>query len=232
MSDINPDLAAQEVDEDLRRDQVNALWKAYGKYIIGAAVGVVLVVAGNEIYKAQKLSAQETNSAAFGEVVDKITDGNANAVELWAESATTLSGGYAALADFRLATAEVEAGNVDTAIAKFDAVASSSSIDTSLQQLAQLRAALLIVEKKNNPDDARGRFSALAIKGQPWYYTATEQIAFIDMQQGRNTEALSGFNILIDDTATPQSISSRARQFRDLLTEKTAVAVGDVENAG
>lgn len=218
MSDINPDLAAQEVDEDLRRDQLNALWKAYGKYVVGAAVGVVLAVAGTEVYKAQKQSAQEANSTAFGAVVDQVDENGGDAVQLWENAEGNFTDGYSALAEFRLATAAMEAGDFDKAIATLDAAATSSSIDTALQQLAQLRAALIIAEHKGDLDDARGRLTVLAVKDKPWYYTATEQLAYIDMQQNRNEEALSLFNMLIEDTGTPQSIGARARQFRDMLT--------------
>jgi len=36
----------REVDEELRRDRLMALWKRFGPYLIGAAVALVLVVAG------------------------------------------------------------------------------------------------------------------------------------------------------------------------------------------
>ncbi|MCK0069909.1 tetratricopeptide repeat protein [Kordiimonas laminariae] len=227
MSDINPDLAAQEVDEDLRRDQLNALWKAYGKYLVGAAVGVVLVVAGTEVYKAQKQSTQEENSSKFGAVIEQVEANKTNAVALWEGAESGLSDGYSALAEFRLATAAIEAGDFDKAIATLDAAATSSAIDSALQQLAQLRAALIVAEHKGDLDNARGRLSVLAVKDKPWYYTATEQLAYIDLQQNKTEEALSRFNMLVDDTATPQSISTRARQFRDMLSAQAEEGVGN-----
>ncbi len=40
------DAFIREVDEDLRQKQINNLWKKYGKFIIGIAFGIVLLVSG------------------------------------------------------------------------------------------------------------------------------------------------------------------------------------------
>ena len=35
----------REVDDDLRQDQYFKLWKQYGRFLVGAAVGVVVATA-------------------------------------------------------------------------------------------------------------------------------------------------------------------------------------------
>lgn len=224
MSDNNPDLAAQEVDEELRRDQLNALWKTYGKYIIGGAVGIVLAVAGNEIYTSQVESGQEANARQFEAANSGSTVEGANAAAVWAETVPTLSGGYAALAELRLAQELSKAGDIDGAVAAYDSVAAQGAHDVVLTDFAKLMAALLIAEKKADLDTAYGRLSVIASKGMPWYYSALEQLAFIDMQKGRSTDAHNKFLLLAGDTETPQSISTRAAQFRDLLEEQQRAA--------
>ena len=44
------DAFIREVDEDLRQKQINNLWKKYGKFIIGIAFGIVLLVSGRALY--------------------------------------------------------------------------------------------------------------------------------------------------------------------------------------
>lgn len=224
MSDNNPDLAAQEVDEELRRDQLNALWKAYGKYIIGGAVGIVLAVAGNEIYTSQVKNAQEANAKVFETAMSRGETDSANAAAVWQDALPNLSGGYVTLAALRAAQAEARAGNIDAAIAAYDSIASSGEQDVVLADFAKLMAGLLVAEQKGDLDAARGRLSTIAQKGMPWYYSALEQIAFIDMRQGQTTEAYNKFLRLAGDSETPQTISGRAAQFRDLLEEEQRTA--------
>lgn len=232
MADNNPDLEAQAVDEALRRDQMNALWKAYGKYVIGGAVGIVLAVGGSQLYEYQVHSTQETNSAIFSDAEKEALVEGADTVEIWQQTADKIKDGYVALADLRLAAEYAKAGNVEAALKTYDVLAADGASDKILRDYAQLLAALLVLDKKSDFVDARRRFSVLAVKGEPWYFSATEQLAFIDMKQGALDLALAQFSVLADDGDTPQTIAARARQFRDMLegrgvgktpvTEKTA----------
>lgn len=217
MSDVNPDLAAQEVDDELRRDQLNAMWKAYGRYIIGGAVGIVLAVGGTQLYKYQVRSGQETNSAQFASVKNQVGDAQADVASLWAGSVPNLEAGYAALAELQAAGAFSKAGDYLAAIRAYDALAASTNGDIVLREYAQLMAALLTVGKVGDLEGARSRFSVLASPEQPWYFSATEQLAFMDMKQGDVASAYDRFASLADNTGAPQSIGVRARQFRDML---------------
>ncbi|MDB5622431.1 MAG: tetratricopeptide repeat protein [Devosia sp.] len=45
---MSQDNIFREVDEELRSDRMRAFWRRFAPYILGAAVGVVLIVAINE----------------------------------------------------------------------------------------------------------------------------------------------------------------------------------------
>lgn len=217
MSDTNPDLAAQEVDDELRRDEMNRLWKKYGKFVIGGAVGIVLAVGGTQLYKYQVRSTQESNSAKFSGAMEKAEADGADAAAIWSAVAPELDAGYAALAELRAASALAAAGKAEAAIAAYDALAASTDGDIILREYAQLRAGLLVVDKTGDLDGARSRFTVLAVAEKPWYYSAVEQLAFLDMKQGDTETAYERFATLADDAGTPQSIGTRARNFRDML---------------
>jgi len=243
VSDTNPDLAAQEVDDELRRDQLNAMWKAYGRYIIGGAVGIVLAVGGTQLYKYQVRSGQEVNSARFASAATLADEANADAVAIWSNAVSGLETGYSALAQLNAAAAQAKAGNVQGAVDAYDALAASTKGDLLLREYAQLMAALLVVDQFGDWDAARGRFSALAAPGQPWYFSASEQLAFIDLKQGDLASAYDRFAALADNSGAPQSVGTRARQFRDMLErllpsvinlpkEDAPQATADTQNEG
>ena len=56
----------KEVDEDLRRDNFEKLWKKYGFYFIGLAVTVVLAVAGVQGWRAYDLDQRGKMSDRYG----------------------------------------------------------------------------------------------------------------------------------------------------------------------
>jgi len=224
VSDNNPDLAAQEVDEDLRRDQLLALWKTYGKYIIGASVGIALIVGTNQIYTSQVRSAQERSAKAFEEATVAAAVEGADQIAIWEQAANTVSDGYSILTGIRNAKAIAATGDIAGAISAYDTVAADSNADEVLQDLARLQAAILISTDVNKSDEARSRFALIAVKGKPWYFSAMEQLAFLTMKSGNTEEALAKFSLLADDSDTPQSIKTRAAQFRSMLESKNVAS--------
>ena len=60
MSDI-----FREIDEELRRDNLLKLWSRYGRYIIGAAVFVLVVAGGIVAWRDHQLSERRAQSARY-----------------------------------------------------------------------------------------------------------------------------------------------------------------------
>jgi len=216
VSDINSDLIAQEVDDEVRRERMNLLWKNYGKYVIGAAVGVVLVVAGREIYNWRVSSIESQHSEAFQAAMEAAEIEGADAAAIWRETMPKLGGGYVALAQLRQAAALVDGGDTSGAIATYDALAASDTGSAALRELATLKSAMLMISQ-NDLDGARSKLATIAVKGRAWYFSAQEQLALIDLQQGDFDSALVKFTLLADDAETPRSIQARASQFRTFI---------------
>jgi len=231
VSDTNPDLAAQEVDEELRRDQLKALWKAYGKFVVGGAIGVVLAVGGYQLNTYLTQSSQEEASSAFAAALEASSQkAGSEAADVWADAANGLEGGYEALANIRAAQALAAEGRVAEAVVAYDKVTAASDVDLVLRDYAGLMAALLLVE--TDLVAARGRFVTLSTDEAPWKFSAKEQLAYIELKEGRFQEAYDQFAALASDSGTPQTISLRAQQFRDMLESKLSAQAEDATEAG
>lgn len=224
MSDINSDLIAQEVDDEVRRERMNALWKAYGKYVIGAAVGVVLVVAGREIYNWQVKKTESAQSEAFASALEDAQVEGADVSAIWQAAMPNLGDGYGALAQLRLAGALVADGKNEDALAVYEALSKNTKADEALRDLATLKAGMLMVGRPDSLDAAKSKLATIAVKGKAWYFTAQEQLALIDLKQGDTDAALLKFTLLADDAQTPQTIQARARQFRDFIETQNFAA--------
>ena len=223
VSDINSDLIAQEVDDEVRRERMNQLWSAYGKYLIGLAVGIVLLVGGREGYTSYVQSQEEASSTAFEAAVIASSEDSANAVEIWKKALPELNGGYATLGQMRLAAAASANGDVAGAIASYDAIAADSSADPSLRSMAQLFAGMLVSREGSDLDAARARLSVVAIKGEPWYFSALEQLALVDIKKGDKEAALAGFSQLVSDAETPAGIRTRATQLKSAIEKELGI---------
>ena len=68
------DVLFQEIEDDLRQEQTNKLWTDYGKYIVGAALALVIGVAGFQGWKNYDLEKRQVAGETFASVQHLIAD--------------------------------------------------------------------------------------------------------------------------------------------------------------
>ena len=97
MSDI-----FQQVDEEVRREQLKKLWERYGSLLIAACVLVVLATAGWRTYEWYQAKEAAEASAKFEAAVALVNDGkNKEAEEAFGQIAAGSTTSYRMLAKFR-----------------------------------------------------------------------------------------------------------------------------------
>lgn len=223
MSDLNSDLITQEVDEEVRRERMRQLWSAYGRYLIGLAVGIVLLVGGREAYTAIVVSQEEASSAAFETAEKQAIEDSANAAQIWEQTLANVDGGYETIGRLRLAASAAANGDIPGAIAAYDTIAADGATDPSLRSLAQLFAGMLLSRDGQDLDGARARLSVVAIQGEPWYFSALEQLALVDIKMGDKEAALQNLDQLVNDSQTPASIQTRAGQLKQAIEAELGI---------
>ncbi len=212
----NPDLAFKEVDDEVRRERMHALWKAYGKYLISMVVGVVLVVAGREGWSEYKRTTEEGHAAVFAEAVTAAALVE-DPTSIWTDAEADTGPSYGALGQLRLAASLLDASKTDEALAVYKALSTDSTADIRFRELATLNSAIIISDKKNDAATARSLLSSISQKGKIWYHSATEQLAILDIVEGNLDAALNKISQLENDPQTPQAIRSRSTQFRSVI---------------
>lgn len=208
MSDI-----IREVDEELRRENWEKLWKKYGKLAIAAAIALVLgtaaVVGWREYDRSQRMEAGERFGAVIAEVEN--TKDPAQAADVLAAYIPDAPDGYATLARLREAKLRADAGDREAAIAIYDALAADSAVEPLFRDLAALYSVRMQVDG-GDPATLNARLSPLAVDGNPWRYTARELQAVVAMNSGDNSAAREIFTRLADDMDTPDSLRARATE--------------------
>ncbi|MGD1935142.1 MAG: tetratricopeptide repeat protein [Candidatus Phaeomarinobacter sp.] len=205
MSDI-----FREVEEDLRRERAEDLWKSYGAYAIGAVVGIIAIVAGVSWWNSASQSAAEGAAREFVAASQLVEEGDTQAAaDAFAAIAESASGGYEAAASLRAASLQAQAGDVEGAIATFDAIAAGGG-DETLKGLASIRAALLMADTAS-PDDLKIRLTPLAAVDSPWRFSALELLGYAALRDSDTNSAAEYYQQLADATGGPPLARERAR---------------------
>ena len=214
---MSDDSFIREVNEELRQDQAKALWSRFGPLIIGLAVLIVVATAawvGYQYWTQSRANASGDRFSAALELADKGQNDDALAALRALEGDG--HGAYPVLARLRAATVLAEKGETDAAVAEFDAVASDGSVPSSIQDMALLRAAYLLVDHGAYADVA-ARVEVLTADSSVLRHAAREALALAAWREGRSADALTLFEQIVDDEEAPRNTRQRAEIMVELL---------------
>ncbi len=213
MSDI-----FQEVDEELRRDKAQQIWRRHGRWILGAAILLVLGVAGYQFWKIYTLHRQEAAGAAYVAAYEAALADPAKAGDFLGPIATADSG-YGQLAKLDLAGLALKAGDKEKAVALFAAASEDPGLLPPLRDLARILAAYVELDLGKN-EAAAARIADLAAPGQAYRPAALEISALAAFAAGDKEKARTLYEELAKlaaEPGAPANLAERAKIMRDRL---------------
>lgn len=202
----------QEVDDELRRDRIRKLWRQLGPFVIGAAVLVVVVVAGYEGWTWWQKTQSSKSSDLFYSAT-KIADGTDFDAAKTALDGVIKdgSGGYPMLAQFRQAALLAQQGKIDDAVAAYDGLSSSVS-NTHLRELALILAGNLLIDK-GDVGAVQQRVGGSLTPESPLRNAAREVLGLAQYKAGKLDDAMTSFNAIMTDPGVTSDIRSRIQIF-------------------
>jgi hypothetical protein len=205
-----------EVDEEVRRDQLKKLWDRYSIYIIAGALLIIAGVGGWRGYQYLEAQKAAEAGAAFDRAVD-LSDANkhAEAEAAFNELATKAPSGYRTLARMR-AAGEVASRDRQAAAKMFDGIAADRSVGTEQQNLAKVRAAEMLLDTASYPD-MLARLEPSTTPEATYRHTARELLALSAWRANDMAAARKWLDLIGNDGETPPSMRSRAEAMQALL---------------
>jgi hypothetical protein len=201
----NADGFIEEVTEEVRKDQLFAMYKKYGWIAVVVIVGIVGGAGLIEYRKAAAISAAQTRGdtliAALN--LDEASARNDALAAIGNSDEST-----AVIAEFHRAGMLMEEGDEAGALAIYDALKSDGEI---YGQVATLKA-ILIRGNDMEMESRMNELNVLAAAGNPFRTLALEQIAMAQLDAGDNDKAIETLVSLLNEAGVSQSLSSRTRQ--------------------
>ncbi|EME71991.1 hypothetical protein H261_00390 [Paramagnetospirillum caucaseum] len=216
MTDKHDDAAAalliKEVDEDLRQDELNRLWKKHGGLLTAGVVALVLSVAGWQGWKAWDAKQRQAASSRYSETSALVEQGKAGeAAEVLGKLAAEGPKGYRLLADLRRADMAQQAGDFTGAATLYGKIAADSSVDKVYRDMSAIRAAYLILDS-GDPAAIEKSVEPLAVESSSWRHSAREILALLALKRGQAPRAAELFAKIAEDAAAPQGLRTRAAE--------------------
>lgn len=205
-----------EVDEEVRREQLKKLWDKYSLYFIALMVLVVAAVGGWRGYQYLEAKKAAEAGAIFEKAVELSEQGkHAEAETAFADLAAKAPSGYRTLARLR-AAAEVSARDPEAAAKMYDDIAADSSVGSEWRDLAKIRAAGLLVDSVSYAD-IQQRLESSAEPKSIFRHGARELLALSAWRNNDMTAARKWVDAIAEDGETPPGLRSRAEALQALL---------------
>lgn len=202
----------REVEEEIRHERYAKLWAKYGKYVIGAAVALVVATAATVAWRDHQRKERAAESERYAAGMMMIAENKLpEAADAFAALAKDAGGDYGALARLEEAGLRAQAGDAAGAQRAYDQLAADSGAKRSLRDLAVLLSVMDDLDKID-PAEGRARLKPLLAEENPWRFSARELTALLALRVGDIAGAKEAYKAVADDQNAPPALRARATE--------------------
>lgn len=206
-----------EVDEEVRREQLKKLWDRYSIHLIALAVLIVAGIAGWRGYEYWVTKKAAVAGAQFEAAIALSEQGKeAEAEAAFAKVAAEAPAGYRVLARMRAASVLGQSKPAD-AVKAFDELSADASLGAIWQDLAAVRAGMLLVDTAPLAD-MRRRLDPVAEPTRSFRHTARELLALSAWRNHDFAAARKYLDMIAGDAESPIGVRARADVLSALIT--------------
>ena len=213
----------REVEEDVRRERIQKLWKAYGSYVIALLVLLFAGIGGWQLWQRHEEEERAKVAAAYI-AAQRISNPQA-AAGAFVDVARTAPGGYSLVARLSQAAAMAASNQQAGAIDLYKQIAKDDH--GTIGMVARLRAAWVMADSAPR-GQLEDLLKPLTQPGNAWRENAEEVLAYADYRAMDTKSALAKYSALALDPAAPDSLRNRAQAMAAYLKNGGAVAYGTV----
>lgn len=201
-----------EVNEDIKNEELNKCLKKYGPKVVIASILIVLFTAARVVYDNHKTSVNQKQTV----IISDISSPGISANDIIEQSAD-LDATHKFLSEFIIAAAHADAGELEKANVVYEKIISDASVSVEYKDLAKLYVSQNILNMEaGDLKKANSLIKSMLVKDNAFYYIAIEQKALIEAKMGNDEAAKSIFTDLSGDVNAPSEIKDRAEKLKTL----------------
>lgn len=207
----------REVDEDLRRERMKALWDTYGWYIVGVCVLIIAITAGYRGWEYWQTRQAAIAGDEFMTTMGIADEGNSeetvSILEAYKDGANS---SYEILASFRAASALANAGKTEEALKAFTELGRDASLAAPYQDLARIRAGYLAIESESY-EEISARLGDLTQDGSSYRNAALEVMGLSAFENQDYESARKHLKLVAADSQATAGMRQRAEIVLSLI---------------
>jgi len=203
----------KEIEDDIKQEKFEKLWRSFGRVMVWASIGLVVVTVGFVLWQNNSQNAAEAKTAQLLRGIDRLQiEDYKGAAPIFSALTDEDNSPYYAIAMLRKAQAQELSGDKEGAEKTYAVLAKH---DGDLAEIAKLK----------------GKIDNVA-PNSPFYYSLLEYKAWQLLGEGKKADAAENFKNLANDEKTPKTIAERAGEvLRTIAPEKQNEKSDDKKSA-
>ena len=216
---MSEDNIVEEINEDLRRQQLEKFWQENGSWIIGGVILAVVFTAGMTWWRTHTY---ERNLQQTSEMIDIINSSDVDKLTAFADRTDK---DHAVIARFAAAAVYAKRNQAEKAVAIYNSIQNTSGVDATYRDLARLLSA---GQRLNSADPGalHGELQPLTKAGATWRFSALELEALLYAREHKMKEAAADLAEITAAPDAPQDVRMRASTLREFYIGSGAAQHG------
>ena len=208
MSDI-----LRQVDEDLKKDRLLAIWNSYRVYIVGFIILILISLSGYQYYLSSSKSKNEAIVEAYINAISS-TDNNISLNQLMKldQSSNSYIKGLSKLKRVELYFA---LENNEEALQLLESISNDDTLNQVIRDLA-LYKYLMVQLDILDADQYFAIIDEQILRDSKFKYLFKELKAIKYLIQGKKTNSLEIFDTIILDESAPSDLKIRAEKYKKI----------------
>lgn len=209
----------QEVDEDLKKDNLKKIWDKYGLYIIIAVVLILTSAVSFETFKVMHEKRNQTWSDKYALALNMQLQGRYDdSLKMLNDLVNHKHDVYSDLAKVQIANIYFEQGNTDKAIEELNNIINDANMNQKLKDVSVIKLASYKLDTAPKEELVK-MLSPLVQTDNSWTNVAKEMLAMVEIREGNIEGAKKIYEEILASPNLPEILKFRVQDMLAVLND-------------
>lgn len=220
LSDVNPELTdsfIQEVDEDVKNDNLKELWNRYGLFVIAVVVLAVSAAVSFDKLQAWQMLRNQNRTEAYM-TATKLQDNAEETIAALQKISQDNQGIFSDFAKLQIANVLLEENKQEEALAALEKLAGEKQVNSEVKNIALVKLATYRVDTASY-DELKELLQPVLVEGNSWMPLAQDLLAMSAIKSGDLENARSIYENILKIKDLPEDFRAKIQDMLSSISD-------------
>ena len=211
MKNVSDDAFLREVSEDVKNDQMKAIWKKYGPWIVLAVAAILTITVSYETIKAKRIEKSAELTETFAYAVSMQNQGRyKEALAIYGKIQDSGHDIYSDVAKLQISNIYFDQGNVLEALKILEEIVNNKKVNKELHDMSTVKLATYKLDTAPK-EEVVAMLDPIANSNSSWANIAKEMLAMLYIREGDLAMAKNMYQGILDSDDADDDLRARVK---------------------